>query len=66
MIVIDNHIIRLEDVSYIGKTDKYINHGHKANITFYFAIVVGGQTVEIKSSSEEGIAEFRNQLQSTR
>ena len=61
----EDEILIVEDISFVGKMDKHINHGTgagNANITHFFLVIIGGQKIEISANDKEKTELERQQL----
>jgi len=58
---IGKHIIKMEDVSYIGEMDKHINHASNS-INHFFLVIVDGQGIEISALDKEKTEKLRDSV----
>ena len=58
--VLNGSLVKVSDISFVGKLDRHINHDMKSSsVNYYIPMIVGGQRIEIKGNTKEETEELR-------
>lgn len=61
MINLNDHYIDTNKVSFIGRADSIVK-AHLGSHTFYFNVIVDGETIKVEADKKPDIIKLRNEL----